>query len=128
MGDVRLPLPGVGHGEIVPDAGAADVEAGQEGAPLDRVDVRVGGRLGVPGEVVAGGVDGVEAQLRAEVEHLLEGDLPAAEGGVEGVQVAAEPDLRGAGASGQRLRACPRGGGGEVGQEARGGGQGGRCP
>ena len=97
MREVGAALVGLGEGEVVADAGAADAEAVQERAALDGVDVGVGRGSGVAGEVVAGRVDGVEAQLGAEVDRLLEGHGAAAQRGVERVEVAAQLDLRGAG-------------------------------
>jgi len=59
-------------GEVVADAGAADVEAEVVGAAFEVVEVGVGGDVGVAGKIVAGGIDGVEVVLGAELQELKE--------------------------------------------------------
>ena len=76
----------VGLGEVVSHARAADFEAELVSAALELADVLVGRRLRVAGEVVAGGVDGVEVVLGAEVEQLEQRKARTGAGVVERVE------------------------------------------
>lgn len=89
-GEIGLTLGGVGDGEVVADAGAADGDAVDKGLALEAVDVIVAGDGGVIGEVVAGGIEGVDVVLSAIVEDIGEGHCAAAESFVEGIGVEGE--------------------------------------
>ena len=108
-----MTLGGVGDGEVVADAGAADGDAVDKGLALEAVDVIVAGDGGVIGEVVAGGIEGVDVVLGAIVEDIGEGHGAAAEGFVEGIGVEGEASA-GAGIARDAALSDKREGGGEV--------------
>ena len=100
-------------GEVVADAGAADGDAVDKGLALEAVDVIVAGDGGVSGEVVAGGIEGVDVVLGAIIEDIGEGHGAAAEGFVEGIGVEGEASA-GAGIARDSALSGKREGGGEV--------------
>ena len=67
VGELLLELGGVGGAEVVADGGAADVEAEAGTLALEVGEVF---RRGL-GEVVGGQLDGVEAQVRGQVDEVV---------------------------------------------------------
>ncbi len=101
---------GIGHGEIVAHAGAAESDAVQKGAPLQAVNVLVRRDLGVTGEVVPGRVNGLDAVFGAVIDHVRQRHTAVAQRGVERISVEAQFDADAGDPGDAALGECCRGG------------------
>src|ERR1035441_6540124 len=107
--ELLLSARGVGQAEIVAYAGAAEGDAVEVSLLLETADGVVVRRLRVARKVVSGGVQRVEAVLRAIDHQVFQRHLSGAQRAIEGVSVEPQFQLHAAGA--RDLSLCPCGAG-----------------
>src|SRR5205085_11067621 len=100
----------ISHGEVVTHAGAADDHAIDESPALQIENVVVGWNFRIPREVIARGIQSVDAVLRAIIDHIRQGKRAVAQRLVKRVRVEPEFDADSAGAAHASLREGGSGG------------------
>src|SRR5690606_26263280 len=81
---------GIAKRKVIPNAGTTNRDAVHESAALQFVEKIVGWHCGVSGEIIAGGIEAIEAMVGAEINHVHQRHFPGAQRGVEGVRIEAD--------------------------------------